>query len=192
MACLFSGPNKGCSGLCNGLNLDVHTWIRLLQCRYQGFATGDCERDARAPRMFLEQGHSIGLSQSFAKNMGLYGQRIGTISLVAADPGEAKKVESQLKVSSRTHLRNSCSHSQQQLAALALLGTPLRTQCVAHDLGSNTSCNSIHNALVNALTCAACTFDAADCAGNVQQPAADGRALGGRHPGRAQLEEAMV
>ena len=36
-------------------------------CRYQGFATGDCERDARAPRMFLEQGHAIGLSQSFAK-----------------------------------------------------------------------------------------------------------------------------
>lgn len=30
--------------------------------------------------------------------MGLYGQRIGTVSLVAADPDEAKKVESQLKV----------------------------------------------------------------------------------------------
>jgi aspartate/tyrosine/aromatic aminotransferase len=39
----------------------------LLNLRYQGFATGDCERDARAPRMFLEQGHAIGLSQSFAK-----------------------------------------------------------------------------------------------------------------------------
>lgn len=33
------------------------------------------------------------------QNMGLYGQRVGTFSLVAADPEEAKKVESQMKVS---------------------------------------------------------------------------------------------
>lgn len=44
------------------------------------------------------QGHAIGLSQSFAKNMGLYGQRIGTFSLVAGDSAEAKRVESQMKV----------------------------------------------------------------------------------------------
>jgi aspartate aminotransferase len=73
---------------------------------YQGFATGDCERDARAPRMFLEQGHAIGLSQSFAKNMGLYGQRIGTFSLTTADPAEAKTVESQMKLIARAMYSN--------------------------------------------------------------------------------------
>mmetsp|Transcript_15989 Transcript_15989/g.48018 ORF Transcript_15989/g.48018 Transcript_15989/m.48018 type:complete len:430 (-) Transcript_15989:310-1599(-) len=73
---------------------------------YQGFATGDCERDARAPRMFLEQGHNIGLSQSFAKNMGLYGQRIGTVSIVADDKAQAKKVESQLKLIARAMYSN--------------------------------------------------------------------------------------
>lgn len=41
---------------------------------YQGFASGDIDRDAWAVRHFIEQGHNIVLSQSFAKNMGLYGQ----------------------------------------------------------------------------------------------------------------------
>lgn len=40
---------------------------------YQGFASGDIDRDAWAVRYFIEQGHNIVLSQSFAKNMGLYG-----------------------------------------------------------------------------------------------------------------------
>lgn len=41
---------------------------------YQGFASGDIDRDAWAVRYFIEQGHNILLSQSYAKNMGLYGQ----------------------------------------------------------------------------------------------------------------------
>lgn len=40
---------------------------------YQGFASGDCDKDAQPVRMFIEDGHRIALSQSFAKNMGLYG-----------------------------------------------------------------------------------------------------------------------
>ena len=32
------------------------------------------------------------------QNMGLYGQRIGTFSLVTADPEQTKTVESQMKV----------------------------------------------------------------------------------------------
>ena len=40
---------------------------------YQGFASGDIDRDAFAVRQFLSDGHCIALAQSFAKNMGLYG-----------------------------------------------------------------------------------------------------------------------
>lgn len=47
----------------------------------EGFASGDCDRDAFAVRRFLADGHRIGLAQSFAKNMGLYGQRIGAFSV---------------------------------------------------------------------------------------------------------------
>lgn len=46
---------------------------------YQGFASGDPERDAKAIRIFLEDGHLIGCAQSYAKNMGLYGQRVGCL-----------------------------------------------------------------------------------------------------------------
>lgn len=41
---------------------------------YQGFASGDINRDAWAVRHFIEQGINIVLSQSYAKNMGLYGE----------------------------------------------------------------------------------------------------------------------
>jgi aspartate/tyrosine/aromatic aminotransferase len=46
---------------------------------YQGFASGDPARDAKSIRIFLEDGHHIGISQSYAKNMGLYGQRVGCL-----------------------------------------------------------------------------------------------------------------
>lgn len=64
----------------------------------QGFASGDCTRDAGAIRIFLEDGHLLGTSQSYAKNMGLYGQRVGCFSIVAANPQQAAAVESQMKV----------------------------------------------------------------------------------------------
>jgi aspartate aminotransferase len=54
----------------------------LLLLLLQGFATGDCTRDAAAIRIFVDDGHRVGLSQSYAKNMGLYGQRVGCFSLV--------------------------------------------------------------------------------------------------------------
>ncbi|UKZ73431.1 Aspartate aminotransferase, mitochondrial [Trichoderma virens FT-333] len=65
---------------------------------YQGFASGDTDRDAFAVRYFVEQGHDIALCQSFAKNMGLYGERIGAFSLTTADAAEKKRVDSQLKI----------------------------------------------------------------------------------------------
>ncbi|KAG5273127.1 hypothetical protein AALO_G00147950 [Alosa alosa] len=65
---------------------------------YQGFASGDIDRDAWAVRHFIEQGHNIVLSQSFAKNMGLYGERVGGFTVVCKDADEAKRVESQLKI----------------------------------------------------------------------------------------------
>uniref|UniRef100_A0AAY5EI47 Aspartate aminotransferase n=1 Tax=Electrophorus electricus TaxID=8005 RepID=A0AAY5EI47_ELEEL len=65
---------------------------------YQGFASGDIDRDAWAVRHFIEQGHNVVLSQSFAKNMGLYGERVGGFTMVCKDAEEAKRVESQLKI----------------------------------------------------------------------------------------------
>lgn len=54
----------------------------------QGFASGDAELDAWAIRRFVADGHCIALAQSFAKNFGLYGQRIGALSVVCNDAEE--------------------------------------------------------------------------------------------------------
>ncbi|EPB77739.1 aminotransferase, class I/II [Ancylostoma ceylanicum] len=65
---------------------------------YQGFASGDVDGDAFAVRYFIEQGHNICLAQSFAKNMGLYGERVGAYSVICEKPEEAARVASQLKI----------------------------------------------------------------------------------------------
>ncbi|CAM6102889.1 unnamed protein product [Calypogeia fissa] len=64
---------------------------------YQGFATGDFEKDAQPIRIFVQDGHEIGLAQSFAKNMGLYGHRIGCLSLVTEGEKQALAVKTQLQ-----------------------------------------------------------------------------------------------
>jgi len=65
---------------------------------YQGFASGDAERDAFPVRTFIKDGHGVGIAQSFAKNFGLYGERIGALSFVCKDQQEAEILESQLKI----------------------------------------------------------------------------------------------
>ena len=65
---------------------------------YQGFASGDNEADAFALRKFVEDGHRPILTQSYAKNMGLYGERIGALTVMCETAEEAKAVESQLKI----------------------------------------------------------------------------------------------
>nr|KAF6409954.1 glutamic-oxaloacetic transaminase 2 [Rousettus aegyptiacus] len=65
---------------------------------YQGFASGDGNKDAWAVRHFIEQGINICLCQSYAKNMGLYGERVGAFTVICKDADEAKRVESQLKI----------------------------------------------------------------------------------------------
>ncbi|XP_063973367.1 aspartate aminotransferase, mitochondrial [Diachasmimorpha longicaudata] len=65
---------------------------------YQGFASGDVTRDAAAVRLFVKEGHNILLAQSFAKNMGLYGERVGAFSLIGSSADEAARAMSQIKI----------------------------------------------------------------------------------------------
>ncbi|KAG8905689.1 aspartate transaminase aat1 [Tulasnella sp. 403] len=77
---------------------------------YQGFASGNATRDAFALRYFVEQGHQVATSQSFAKNMGLYGERVGAFSLTAASAEERARVDSQLKIIIRPMYSNPPLH----------------------------------------------------------------------------------
>lgn len=65
---------------------------------YQGFASGSLEADAKPVRMFVADGGECFTAQSFAKNMGLYGERIGALSIVCKTSDVASRVESQLKL----------------------------------------------------------------------------------------------
>lgn len=71
---------------------------------WQGFASGDLEQDAFAIRLFLDAGLELLLAQSFAKNMGLYGERVGALSVVTSSAEVAKRVESQIKLVRDAHL----------------------------------------------------------------------------------------
>lgn len=65
---------------------------------YQGFASGNTNTDAQAVRLFLNDGHEICLAQSYAKNMGLYGERAGAFTVVSGSKDETAKVMSQIKI----------------------------------------------------------------------------------------------
>ncbi|KAK3191789.1 aspartate transaminase aat1 [Lecanicillium sp. MT-2017a] len=94
---------------------------------YQGFASGDINKDAFAVRHFVEQGHNVALCQSFAKNMGLYGERVGAFSFVCADAAEKKRVDSQLKILIRPLYSNPPIHGA-RIASTILSNPKLRDQ----------------------------------------------------------------
>jgi len=64
---------------------------------YQGFASGDAEADAQPFRYAVAQNIPILLAQSFAKNFGLYGERVGTLSVVCGDRNQKDRILSELK-----------------------------------------------------------------------------------------------
>ncbi len=64
---------------------------------YQGFASGNLLTDSESYKVFIRDGHQIILSQSFAKNMGLYGMRTGALHIVTGSPEEKSNVVDKLK-----------------------------------------------------------------------------------------------
>eukprot|EP01023_Acetabularia_acetabulum_P021816 TRINITY_DN2155_c0_g1_i1.p1 TRINITY_DN2155_c0_g1~~TRINITY_DN2155_c0_g1_i1.p1 ORF type:complete len:483 (-),score=117.69 TRINITY_DN2155_c0_g1_i1:1059-2375(-) len=77
---------------------------------YQGFASGDLETDAYAPRMFAEKGLEFFVAQSYSKNLGLYGERVGALNFISTDKESAVKVLSQLKRIARAIYSNPPVH----------------------------------------------------------------------------------
>ncbi|KAJ7098026.1 aspartate amino-transferase [Mycena belliarum] len=82
----------------------------FLDCAYQGFASGDLDKDAWAVRFFVEQGVSLLICQSFAKNAGLYGERVGALHVVSPTKETSVKVKSQLSVLQRSEISNPPTH----------------------------------------------------------------------------------
>ena len=75
--------------------------IPFFDSAYQGFATGDLDKDAWSIRRFVQEGQKVFLAQSFAKNFGMYGQRTGCFSMINNSKEEADIVLSHLKLIAR-------------------------------------------------------------------------------------------
>eukprot|EP00827_Trimyema_finlayi_P003094 TRINITY_DN27_c0_g1_i1.p1 TRINITY_DN27_c0_g1~~TRINITY_DN27_c0_g1_i1.p1 ORF type:complete len:436 (-),score=188.81 TRINITY_DN27_c0_g1_i1:77-1384(-) len=85
---------------------------------YQGFATGDLVRDGEPIRIFQADGHQMVVSQSFAKNAGMYGERIGAIHFVCPSAEVCEKVLSQAKIVARQIYSNPPLHGARILSKI--------------------------------------------------------------------------
>lgn len=99
--------------------------LPFIDLAYQGFASGSIDQDAYAVRLFAKEGHEFLVSQSYSKNMGLYGERVGALTFVSQDKEDLKRVESQLKVLIRRLYSNPPRHGA-QIAAKVLSDPELR------------------------------------------------------------------
>ncbi|KAF8517133.1 aspartate aminotransferase [Gautieria morchelliformis] len=90
----------------------------FFDCAYQGFASGDLDKDAAAVRKFVQKGVPLLLCQSFAKNAGLYGERVGALHVVAPTKDAADRVKSQLSVLQRSEISNPPSHGARLVALI--------------------------------------------------------------------------
>eukprot|EP00499_Haloplacidia_sp_CaronLabIsolate_P004112 CAMPEP_0196769406 /NCGR_PEP_ID=MMETSP1104-20130614/520_1 /TAXON_ID=33652 /ORGANISM="Cafeteria sp., Strain Caron Lab Isolate" /LENGTH=408 /DNA_ID=CAMNT_0042139501 /DNA_START=42 /DNA_END=1268 /DNA_ORIENTATION=- len=88
----------------------------FFDCAYQGFASGDLDADAAAVRLFEAEGLEFFCAQSFAKNMGLYCERIGAATIVAGSADALKRILSQMEIIIRPMYSNPPAHGARIVA----------------------------------------------------------------------------
>lgn len=81
----------------------------LLDMAYQGLGDG-LDEDRAAVEVFARTGQRFAVANSFSKNFGLYGERVGGLSVVCERADEARRVRSQLCRLVRTNYSSPASH----------------------------------------------------------------------------------
>lgn len=89
---------------------------------YQGFASGDPSYDAWAIRLFAETGCEAFVTQSYAKNFGLYNERVGCLAMVGRSADILNKMKSQIVLIVRQLYSNPPVHGARIVATV--LNTP--------------------------------------------------------------------
>ncbi|PPD83158.1 hypothetical protein GOBAR_DD19927 [Gossypium barbadense] len=92
--------------------------LPFFDCAYQGLVSGNLDDDAQSIRMFGCDGGECFVAQSYSKNMGLYGERIGSLSIVCKTADVARRVESQLKLIIRPLYSNPPIHGAAIVTAI--------------------------------------------------------------------------
>ena len=91
--------------------------LPLMDFAYQGFAVG-VEEDAGGLRQVAAACPEVLVASSFSKNLGLYGERAGALTVVASTPEQAQSALSHLKVGIRRMYSNPPAHAGRVVAAV--------------------------------------------------------------------------
>ena len=91
--------------------------LPLVDFAYQGFGDG-LQQDAIGLRTILDHVEEAMVCTSFSKNFGLYSERVGAVSLVAANAEECNAARSQLKRVVRTNYSNPPRHGGSIVATI--------------------------------------------------------------------------
>lgn len=83
--------------------------IPFVDIAYQGFGDG-LQEDALAVRLFAQAKRDFFVASSFSKSFSLYGERVGAMTIVCADPADAPQVEALAKRLVRTNYSNPPTH----------------------------------------------------------------------------------
>lgn len=86
--------------------METRKLFAFFDSAYQGFASGDPIRDAFAVRYFVERGFELFCAQSYAKNFGLYCERVGNLSVVQKTADTAAATKSHLTLLVRAMYSN--------------------------------------------------------------------------------------
>ena len=131
--------------------------VPLLDLAYQGFSAG-IEPDGAVITRFAALGIPVLVASSFSKSFSLYGERVGGLSVVAADAGEAARVLSQLKVTVRTTYSSPPTHGA-AVVAKVLMDPELRALWASELEGMRLRIRGMRTALVEALVAARASRD---------------------------------
>ncbi|MFH8134011.1 amino acid aminotransferase [Pantoea osteomyelitidis] len=100
-------------------------WLPLFDFAYQGFARG-LDEDAEGLRIFAASHQELIVASSYSKNFGLYNERVGAFTLVAAESAVADTAFSQVKYTIRANYSNPPAHGAAVVATI-LSNDVLRT-----------------------------------------------------------------
>lgn len=100
--------------------------LPLIDFAYQGFGNGIVE-DARGIRAIAKYHQEFLIASSFSKNLGLYNERVGALTIVSATKEDATRVLSQLKIAVRTAISNPPAHGE-KVVVKVLSDATLRAQ----------------------------------------------------------------
>ncbi|RZI82333.1 MAG: aspartate/tyrosine/aromatic aminotransferase [Rubrivivax sp.] len=128
-----------------GVDLSEAQWAQLipvlrdrqllpyLDIAYQGFGDG-IDDDAHAIRALADAGVPFFVANSFSKSFSLYGERVGGLSVVCPDKGQADRVLGQLMSAVRRNYSSPPTHGGQIVARV--LQTPALRQVWSDELGA--------------------------------------------------------